>query len=251
MNEIGRQREARVPFFGLSGTIATTMSGMRLRHKMNFQRALLAWFAAHRRDLPWRRTSDPYHILVSEMMLQQTQVERVTPKYGEWLEKYPTLEALAEADLTEVKATWKGLGYNVRPERLHSIARETVAEYGGALPGDAKALQQFKGIGRYTAGAVASFAYGHDEPILDTNVRRVLFRVFVGTGDLRSSAMERHLWAISAHVLPRGQAWEFNSALMDFGATRCTARQPRCPDCPMLGFCRYGKRLQSRTGAAR
>ena len=211
----------------------------RLPNKLKFRRALLAWFAEYRRDLPWRRTSDPYHILVSEIMLQQTQVERVTPKYGEWLEKFPTMAALADAELDEVKATWKGLGYNVRPVHLHSIARETVNSYGGTLPSDPQQLRRFKGIGRYTAGAIASLAYGLDEPILDTNVRRVLFRVFIGRGVMRSSAMEHHLWAIAGRLLPRGQAWAFNSALMDFGAMVCTARHPRCAACPMAAFCRF------------
>jgi A/G-specific adenine glycosylase len=217
----------------------------RLPNKVKFQRTLLAWFAEYQRDLPWRHTSDPYHILVSEMMLQQTQVERVSPKYEEWLEKYPTLEALAEAELDDVKATWKGLGYNIRPVHLHSIARETVASYGGELPRETEQLQQFKGIGRYTAGAIASFAYRQDAPILDTNVRRLLFRVFVGEGDPRGGAMDRQLWEISERVLPKGQAWEFNSALMDFGATICTARQPRCTECPMSAFCRSLKKKAS------
>lgn len=214
----------------------------RLPNKVKFQRILLAWFAEYRRDLPWRRTSDPYHILVSEMMLQQTQVERVTPKYDEWLTRYPSLEELAAAEVDEVKETWKGLGYNIRPVRLHSIARETVADYGGELPRDAAQLRRFKGIGRYTAGAVASFAYRQDEPILDTNVRRLLFRVFLAEGDMRSSATEHQLWDISARVLPKGKAWDFNSALMDFGALICTARQPKCPACPMTSFCRYFKK---------
>jgi len=215
----------------------------RLPNKVKFQRALLDWFAEHGRDLPWRRTSDPYHILVSEMMLQQTQVDRVTPKYAEWLERYPTLPGLAEADLEEVKATWKGLGYNIRPVRLHSIARETVAEYGGVLPREPEQLTQFKGIGRYTAGAIASFAYGKDAPILDTNVRRVLYRIFVNEGDPRSGPVDRRLWDISARTLPKGQAWAFNSALMDFGATVCTARQPKCEGCVMAAFCKYRKAL--------
>ncbi|OPZ83764.1 MAG: putative A/G-specific adenine glycosylase YfhQ [bacterium ADurb.Bin429] len=217
----------------------------RLPNKLRFQRALLAWFAAHGRDLPWRHTNDPYHILVSEMMLQQTQVERVAPKYTEWLDKYPTLEELAAADVEEVKATWKGLGYNVRPVRLHGIARETVAGYGGQLPASAETLRQFKGIGRYTAGAIASFAFRHDEPVLDTNVRRVLFRVFLAKPGLQSErratpqprSRDRELWEIAAKVLPKGRAWEFNSALMDFGATVCTARTPRCGECPMATFC--------------
>jgi len=219
----------------------------RIAHKTQFQQALLAWFTEYRRDLPWRRTDDPYHILVSEMMLQQTQVDRVTPKYDEWLTKYPTVEALAAADLDDVKATWKGLGYNIRPVRLHGIAQETVAEYGGTLPRDPQRLRQFKGIGRYTAGAIASLAYGQDEPILDTNVRRVLFRVFVGEGEMRSAAMERRLWDIAARILPRGQAWAFNSALMDFGALICIARQPRCSVCPMSAFCRLFRRRDRKT----
>ena len=213
----------------------------RLPNRIRFQRALLAWFAEHRRDLPWRRTSDPYHILVSEMMLQQTQVERVAPKYEEWLQRYPTLTELADAELDDVKATWKGLGYNIRPVRLHSIARETVASYGGELPADPEQLQRFKGIGRYTAAAVASFAHGTDAAILDTNVRRVLFRVFVNAGDPRSGPVERRLWEIADRVLPRGRAWEFNSALMDFGALQCPARAPHCTACPMAAFCRHRK----------
>jgi A/G-specific adenine glycosylase len=220
----------------------TRPTTFRLPNKVKFQRALLAWFAEFGRDLPWRRTDDPYEILVSEMMLQQTQVERVIPKYAEWLDKYPDLPTLADADIDGVKSTWKGLGYNIRPVRLHGIARETVAQYGGELPRDVAQLRQFKGVGRYTAGAVASFAYGQDAPILDTNVRRVLFRVFVSEGDMRSSAMEGRLWRISARVLPRGQAWAFNSALMDFGALLCTARQPGCATCPMTAFCRAYKK---------
>ena len=213
----------------------------RLPNKVKFQRALLAWFAIHRRDLPWRHTSDPYHILVSEMMLQQTQVERVTPKYREWLERYPTLGDLAEADVEDVKAAWQGLGYNIRPVRLHSIAQETVADYGGELPREPEQLEQFKGIGRYTAGAIASFAYGKDAPILDTNVRRVLFRIFVNEGDPRRGPLNRRLWEISARVLPKGRAWEFNSALMDFGAMICTARAPTCEGCVMGAFCKHRK----------
>ncbi|HEY3378502.1 MAG TPA: A/G-specific adenine glycosylase, partial [Armatimonadota bacterium] len=153
-----------------------------------------------------------------------------------------TLHTLADADLDEVKATWKGLGYNIRPVRLQAIARETVASYGGELPRDVEALRQFKGIGRYTAGAVASFAYQQDAPILDTNVRRVLFRVFIAAGDPRSGPLDRRLWEISARVLPKGKAWEFNSALMDFGALLCTARGAKCAACPMAAFCRsYGR----------
>jgi A/G-specific adenine glycosylase len=198
---------------------------------------LLEWYRQNGRDLPWRRTRDPYHILVSEVMLQQTQVDRVLPKYHEWLAKYPTLQALAAAHETDVSATWRPLGYNIRPRRLHAIARESVARFGGQLPGDEETLRSFKGIGAYTAGAVLSFAFGQRTAILDTNVARVLFRVFVGSGKLKSHAMRRHLWAVSRTVLPTRHVFDFNQALMDFGATMCTARKPKCLICPMRRRC--------------
>jgi A/G-specific adenine glycosylase len=170
-------------------------------------------------------------------MLQQTQVDRVLPKYAEWLEKYPTLEALAAAQESDVSATWRPLGYNVRPKRLHAIARESMARYGGQLPSDQETLLSFKGIGEYTAGAVLSFAFGQRAAILDTNVARVLFRMFVGRGDLKSHTMKRHLWDISRAVLPQRHVFDFNQALMDFGATLCTARSPKCLLCPMRRHC--------------
>ena len=198
---------------------------------------MLEWYRRYGRDLPWRQTTDPYHILVSEVMLQQTQVDRVLPKYAEWLEKYPTLEALAGAAEADVSATWRPLGYNIRPKRLHAIARESMARYGGQLPSDEETLLSFKGIGEYTAGAVLSFAFGQRAAILDTNVARVLFRVFVGRGDLKSHAMKRHLWEVSRAVLPHRHVFDFNQALMDFGATLCTARNPKCLICPMRRNC--------------
>jgi A/G-specific adenine glycosylase len=205
--------------------------------RQRFRRRLLEWYKRHGRDLPWRRTTDPYHILVSEVMLQQTQVDRVLPKYHEWLAKYPTLEALAAAPEADVTDTWRPLGYNIRPRRLHAIARESMARYGGALPSDEETLLSFKGIGAYTAGAVRSFAFGQRAAILDTNVARVLFRVFVGRGDPKAHAMRRHLWDVSHAVLPRTQVFDFNQALMDFGATLCTARKPKCLVCPMSQGC--------------
>jgi A/G-specific adenine glycosylase len=202
-----------------------------------FRRRLLDWYRDNGRDLPWRRTRDPYSILVSEVMLQQTQVDRVLPKYHEWLGKYPTLEALAAAPEADVSETWRPLGYNIRPRRLHAIARESVASYGGALPSDEETLLSFKGIGAYTAGAVLSFAFGQRAAILDTNVARVLFRVFVGRGEPKSHAMKRHLWEVSRTVLPVRHVFDFNQALMDFGATLCTARKPKCDVCPMRRAC--------------
>ena len=169
-------------------------------------------------------------------MLQQTQVERVLPKYQEWLTKYPTMEELAEASLSTVKKSWYPLGYNIRPVRLHAIARESVARYGGALPKDPERLQAFKGIGRYTAGAIRAFAFREDAPILDTNVMRVLHRVFVGKGDPKKQ--KPALWNLSAALIPRGKGYDFNQALMDFGAMVCTARDPYCLLCPMKNFCK-------------
>ena len=202
-----------------------------------FRRRLLKWYRRHGRDLPWRRTRDPYHILVSEVMLQQTQVDRVLPKYSEWLAKYPSLHALAQAPVEDVADTWRPLGYNIRPRRLHDIARESVANYGGRLPSDEQTLLSFKGIGEYTAGAVLSFAFGQRKAILDTNVARVLFRVFIGKGEPRSHAMKRHLWTVSRTVLPMRHVFDFNQALMDFGATLCSARNPRCRECPLRAGC--------------
>ena len=204
--------------------------------RQRFQHRLLKWYRQHGRDLPWRQTSDPYKILVSEVMLQQTQVERVIPKYHEFLERYPTLQDLADASADEVRATWYPLGYNIRPFRLHGIARETVARYGGALPKDPDALLSFKGIGRYTAGAIRSFAFNEDAPILDTNVMRVLHRVFIGAGDPKLKKSK--LWALSETLIPRGKGYDFNQALMDFGAIVCTARDPYCLLCPMKDCCK-------------
>ncbi len=202
-----------------------------------FQRRLLAWYARHARDLPWRRTRDPYRVLVSEIMLQQTQVERVVPKYEQFLARYPTLADLAAARVEEVRRLWYPLGYNIRPVRLHTIAREALARYGGRLPDTLEGLRRLPGVGRYTAGAVLAFAYGRDAAVLDTNVRRVLGRVILGPRRLRRARGERRFWDLAAALLPRGRAWEFNQALMDFGATWCTARKPRCAPCPMRGFC--------------
>jgi A/G-specific adenine glycosylase len=206
--------------------------------RRRFRHRLLTWYKRYGRDLPWRRTDDPYHILVSEIMLQQTQVDRVLPKYEEWLQKYPSLDALAAAPEHEVTATWRPLGYNIRPRRLQTIAREAVERYEGRLPHDEKTLLSFKGIGAYTAGAIRSFAFRERAAILDTNVARVLFRVFIGRGDLKSHAMKRHLWSVSEALVPVRHVFDFNQALMDFGATVCVARKPRCLVCPMAKGCR-------------
>src|SRR5262245_17307470 len=216
--------------------------------RRRFRQRLLAWYRRHGRDLPWRKTTDPYHILVSEIMLQQTQVDRVLPKYAEWLDKYPSLHALAAAPEREVTATWYPRGYNIRPRRLHAIARESVARYGGHLPADEATLGSFKGIGAYTAGAIRSFAFRERAAILDTNVARVLFRVFVGDGDPKSHAMKQHLWKVSAALVPTRHVFDFNQALMDLGAMVCVARNPKCLVCPMAKSCRTNNQPRHHRG---
>ena len=213
--------------------------------RQRFRRRLLTWYRANGRDLPWRHTDDPYHILVSEVMLQQTQVDRVLPKYHEWLGRYPSLAALATADEEDVTETWRPLGYNIRPRRLHAIARESVVRYGGELPSDEQTLLSFKGIGAYTAGAIRSFAFGQRAAILDTNVARVLYRVFIGRGDQKAHAMRKRLWALSEALVPHKHVFDFNQGLMDLGATVCVARKPKCTACPMTRMCRSFPRLSA------
>jgi A/G-specific adenine glycosylase len=209
--------------------------GIPKAKKGKFQNRLLEWYGEFGRDLPWRRTSDPYKILVSEVMLQQTQVDRVIPKFHEFLGKYPTLHDLAVAHPDDVRKTWYPLGYNIRPYRLHSIACEAVERYGGAIPSKAEELLSLKGIGRYTAGAIRSFAFNKDAAILDTNVIRVLHRIFIGEGDPKKQKPE--LWVLSEKLIPRGKGYDFNQALMDFGAMVCKARKPLCLLCPMRNIC--------------
>ena len=211
------------------------LKNILLSKKRKFQKRLLKWYDESGRDLPWRRTEDPYKILVSEVMLQQTQVDRVIPKFHEFLGKYPTVQDLAEAKAEDVRKTWYPLGYNVRPYRLHGIACETMERYGGKIPSKEDELLSMKGIGRYTAGAIQSFAFQKDAAILDTNVMRVLHRIFIGTGDPKKQ--KSILWQLSEKLIPKGQCYDFNQGLMDFGAMVCTARKPFCLLCPMRDIC--------------
>ena len=181
-------------------------------------------------------------------MLQQTQVDRVLPKYEEWLTRYPSLDALAGADEADVVQTWRPLGYNIRPRRLQAIAREAVERYDGRLPSDEATLRSFKGIGPYTAGAIMSFAFRQRAAIVDTNVARVLYRIFVGDGDPKAHAMKAHLWDVSRAVLPHRHVFDFNQALMDFGATVCSARKPLCEACPMARGCVTSRQQRHQPG---
>lgn len=208
-----------------------------------FKRRLLKWFRSVGRDLPWRRTRDPYRIVVSEFMLQQTQVTRVRDFYRQFLTRFPTIRALADAAPAEVREAWDGLGYYRRADNLRRLARIVVERYDGAIPRDLDSLESLPGVGRYTAGAVASFAYEQRVAAVDTNVARVLGRVFPRAARLRGSgSSERQRWRLAQRLLPHGRrrAWEFNQALMDLGALHCTARRPKCRGCPVRPACRTG-----------
>jgi A/G-specific adenine glycosylase len=203
----------------------------------NFVSYLLNWYAQHARILPWRGVVDPYKIWVSEIMLQQTRVETVIPYYQRWMKRYPTVDALASASQQEVLSLWEGLGYYSRARNLHRAAQVVISEYGGQLPAHTRQLQTLPGIGRYTAAAIASIAFGLDEPALDGNIRRVLARVFNVTKPSRSSDGERQLWELVGENLPSGRAGEYNQAMMDLGAQICTPRDPDCPNCPLADLC--------------
>ncbi|MDH3495584.1 MAG: A/G-specific adenine glycosylase [Gemmatimonadota bacterium] len=229
--------------------------------ELSFKRRLLRWFRANGRDLPWRATRDPYRILVSEFMLQQTQVSRVQDFYPRFLRRFPTLADLARARPSRVREAWDGLGYYRRAANLHALARTVVRDHAGTIPDDPAALEQLPGVGRYTAGAVAAFAYERRVPAVDTNVARVLRRVFRRTERRKDGPADRrkagrrgnrppaqppthHLWSLAERLLPtdRRVAWEFGQALMDLGATVCLARKPKCGICPVRAVCGTGRR---------
>jgi A/G-specific adenine glycosylase len=200
------------------------------------QQALLIWFGESGRDLPWRHTRDPYHILVAEVMLQQTQVDRVVPKYHAFLEKFPTLESLANAATAEVIRMWSGLGYNRRAVNMQRAARAVLDQYAGVFPKDTAALRALPGIGPYTAGAITCFAFEQDVAFMDTNIRRVVRRVFIGPdGD---AASEATLLTVAQAAVPSGKGWTWNQAIMELGALICTAATPACWRCPLRPYCR-------------
>jgi A/G-specific adenine glycosylase len=199
---------------------------------------LLAWYRRHRRDLPWRRTQDPYAIWVAEVMLQQTRVETVIDYYERFMARFPTLEALADASLDDVLKAWEGLGYYARARNLHKAARAVIYDHGGHLPPTPEALLLLPGIGHYTAAAIASIAFGHQAVALDGNLRRVLCRLFGIDDDPGRANTQRHLEELALSMLPLGSAGDFNQALMDLGAMICTPTNPRCLICPLANSCR-------------
>jgi len=209
-------------------------------HLKRIQKTLLRWYSRNRRDLPWRKTKNPYRILLSEIMLQQTQVSRVLQKYPAFLKKFPDFRALAHARTSEVIVAWRGMGYNNRAVRLQQLAREVIETHGGTLPQSASELDTLPGIGRYTAHALACFAFGQTVPVVDTNVRRVLQRLFP------KALRKKGEWETARLALPKRRAYNWNQALMEFGALVCTATAPKCDVCPVKRFCPSAFPMRSR-----
>jgi A/G-specific adenine glycosylase len=199
---------------------------------------LLDWYLAHRRDLPWRNTRDPFAIWISESMLQQTRVDTVIPYYERFLERFPDVQTLADSDLEEVYGLWTGLGYYSRARNLHSAAQMVVEDYGGRLPSHAEDLRRLKGVGRYTAGALASIAFDREEPLVDGNVVRVLTRWLGWRADVSKKQVVDQLWEVAGRLVQGPRPGDLNQALMELGATLCTPRGPRCGDCPLKRSCR-------------
>jgi A/G-specific adenine glycosylase len=206
-----------------------------------FGRRLRAWYRRNHRDLPWRKTRDPYRVLVSELMLQQTQVSRVLDFYARFLDRFPTMRHLADAPPKRVMESWEGLGYYARARNLHKLAKQVTRDGGpGVLPAEPEELRKLPGIGAYTAGAVASFAYERRAALVDTNVARVLSRVFSPRLNPKRPRDLKKIWAIAEQTLPRTgpSVWTQNQALMELGALVCTARVKKCAECPLQNICR-------------
>ena len=212
-------------------------------HKLVFFiKVLLEWFTQNGRDLPWRRTRDPYRILVSEIMLQQTNVEIVIPTYKRFLQQFPTIQSLAHSLLKEIKENTDRLGYKRRGEYLHEIAKQIVFERNGQFPSNLDDLLTLKGIGRYTAGAILSFAYEKEDntaAIVDVNVERVLGRIFGLWAWEKNAIFEKEIWKLSEAIISKGNVWSINQGILDLGAMICTAQKPQCPLCPMNEICEY------------
>ncbi|MGB6041711.1 MAG: A/G-specific adenine glycosylase [Pirellulales bacterium] len=202
-----------------------------------FRRRLRAWYRRHARDLPWRSSDDAFHIWVSEIMLQQTQVSTVKPYFLRFVSRFPTIADLAKAEERDVMRLWEGLGYYRRARQLHKAAREVMAKHDGVVPRDSAQLQSLPGIGRYTAGAIASIAFDAREPILEANTIRLLARLLGYQGDTRSAPGQALLWDFARAVLPRNSVGEFNQALMELGSLVCKPKAPDCHSCPARSLC--------------
>ena len=238
------------------GKAQQTTHAMNAQQRYRFRQALLSWYQQHHRRLPWRarpgRLANPYHVMVSEAMLQQTQVATVTEYFDRFINKLPDIHALAKATEQQVLRLWQGLGYYRRARHLHAAAKQIVDEHGGRIPDEIKALRRLPGVGEYSAGAIASMAFGRSEPVVDGNVARVLARLCAIDRPVSEPSVRRQLWSTARGLLPpvqraRGRMGpgDFNQALMELGAVVCTPRAPRCEACPVRRYC-----LAAATGRA-
>jgi A/G-specific adenine glycosylase len=237
MTTAGRTSAHTQPDAPVRGAAPTGNPGIEPEQAARVRQDLLEWYGKQRRSLPWRATRDPYCIWVSEVMLQQTQVATVIGFYERWMRRFPDVAALAGADTEDVLRAWEGLGYYSRARNLQRAARDVVAHHGGRLPPSVAALLSLPGIGRYSAGAIASIAFGADEPAIDGNIVRVLTRLFALGGDPKRAPLAARLWELARALLPTGRAGDFNQALMELGATICTPKAPRCVSCPIQRHC--------------
>ena len=206
------------------------------------RKALLRWFREEARDLPWRKTKEPYHVWLSEILLQQTRVDQGLPYYERFLAALPTLEKLAAASEHDVLKLWEGLGYYTRARNLHKAARQVMEQYGGRLPERAELLQLLPGVGKYTAGAIASIAFNERAPVVDGNVKRVLSRLFNIAQSIDDTAVDKQLWAMADALVPASDPGDFNQAMMELGARICTPKKPDCGSCPVSVECEAWKR---------
>lgn len=203
----------------------------------SFQNKLLDWFDTHQRDLPWRHTYDPYHVWISEVMLQQTQMSRGVEYFTRWVERFPNIDSVAAASEEEILKLWEGLGYYSRARNLHKAAQHIAVEYNGMLPESYDLLLGLPGIGNYTAAAIMSLAFNRNFPLVDANVERVFARFFNLPEPIKSKTARVFIWKKAEELLPRGKARAFNQALMELGALVCLPQRPECPDCPVRGHC--------------
>ena len=199
--------------------------------------ALLPWFDRNKRDLPWRRNRSPYSTWISEIMLQQTRVETVKPYYERWMQQFPDVRTLAEADVQDVLRLWEGLGYYSRARSIHKAAQKIVSDHNGEIPADLNALRKLPGIGEYTAGAILSIGFGLPAAALDGNIRRILARYYDIAEPVRTPQTEKHLWELAEENLDRERPGDFNEALMDLGSAVCLPENPQCLLCPLCENC--------------
>jgi A/G-specific adenine glycosylase len=229
-----------------------TQARFTVAQKQLLRRRLLAWYAKHARDLPWRRSRDPYRVWISEVMLQQTQVATVRDYFTRFITAFPDVRSLADADETDVLRLWEGLGYYRRARQLHVAARKVVSLHSGRFPSDLAVLQTLPGIGRYTAGAIASIAFDQRAPILEANTIRLFTRLIAFTGEAASAARQSLLWKFAEEILPQNGAARFNQALMELGSLVCTPSDPKCDSCPLASLCAANKLgMQQRIPAAK